>query len=202
MVEKKLFNYQTNDGISIFIKSKNLDGAELSVMSAAYQEAFEVLCEKLIHREPKNFHPFETIIFPALFLFRHCCEISLKELIDIAEKCLNLKKSKKLNHDLLENWERCKELLDQIEKKYKFSSIWTSFNYDEVVLFVENIVKELDHIDKTSESFRYAVGKDGSSLLENLDFVDINNIYELGKNFFNELKAFHLAILFLKKSKN
>lgn len=58
---------------------------------------------------------------------------------------------------------------------------------------------EVDYADKTSQSFRYALGKNKKSLLTKLQFIDINHIHDTAIRLFNDLKALNLAILLFNK---
>ena len=138
MGDANLFDYQSTDGRLIFLDYPEYLG--LSTIAAAYEEAFNVLLNQLIKKESKAFHPIDIIIYPILFLFRHCIEISLKDIIDNAEKLFQIKTENKLNHDIEQNWRRCKELLDMTETEYKFNSMLPNLNYCHTTNFIESIV--------------------------------------------------------------
>lgn len=197
MNEVRLFNFNTSNGQSIFVNSHQLrrDVTGWATMTAAYQEAFETICQQLINRKDKSFHPIDFVIYPTLFLFRHCCELNFKELLIYSENLIDTPKKKFKNHNLDSVWRDCKSALIQINDQYDFNSIMPYFDFKDAISYIDNLVSQITTFDRNSESFRYPVSIDGDPLLEDLYSIDIKQLYNHGKNLFSELQALHLAIL-------
>ena len=105
----------------------------------------------------------DSLVFPIVFLYRHYVELRIKELLQSAEKYLDIPRGWQSNHKIEELWELLTQLLSQIFP-------------DEPKADLQNagrLVRELAEGDPLSFNFRYPKSKKGRQHLENLERLDI-----------------------------
>jgi hypothetical protein len=115
----------------------------------------------------------DTLVLPALFLYRHYLELQLKWLIRRAASLLRITDDFKPHHDLARQWEDCKLLLAQaIPQEYSAS--------EHEVSHVGRIIKEMAKIDPDSYAFRYPENKRRSPALpSSFSHVTMRNVREV-----------------------
>lgn len=110
----------------------------------------------------------DTLIFPILFLYRHHIELMLKQILKncavIMENNITFK-----THNLKGYWESAKNIVpkcagDPLPKEY--------------IDAIDNIVSQLDEIDRASDAFRYPSRKDGTPTLSGITYVNIKQLSE------------------------
>ena len=113
----------------------------------------------------------DDLLFPVAYLYRHHLELMLKGVvalgarsgaIDVSDDCL-------VKHDLQKLWIKVKQLIDQV---------WADSPQEDLKA-VAQVVMEFHKLDPSGQAFRYARGKKGSRLLENIpSCIDLNNLKE------------------------
>lgn len=127
----------------------------------------------------------DTYIFPILFLYRHCLELSLKL---IYLRCYG--EIPKNSHDLLVLWKIVKEkvidsfinnpsAIEQVKKdkskfiKYNFNEI----NFDEIELSMKKLQNlDKENLDEKATVWRYLIGTDGELFFTNEKSVNYLSI--------------------------
>lgn len=133
------------------------DPAQWHRYACGYKEAAERVYESWVALSD------DSLVFPIVFLYRHYVELRLKELLQSAERYLDLPREWQSNHKLGELWGCLTKLLPQIFP-------------DEPEADLQNagrLVRELAEGDPLSFHFRYPETKDGRQHLENLERLDI-----------------------------
>jgi hypothetical protein len=90
-----LFNSGSIEGHKIWynFEAFNKGTVGWTIIASGYQEAFEVVSRELIRRKVNRIEPaFNSLIFPIVYLFRHFCEMTLKEFIIKANELLDFPK--------------------------------------------------------------------------------------------------------------
>jgi hypothetical protein len=199
-----LFNTGPIEGHRIRFNYKNLnkDRAGWTHISIGYKVAFEILSKELINRK-KNFivPTYDSLIFPIIFLFRHYCESSLKELISKAMQLIDHSEPLNLNHPLDVLWNNAKGLISEIDKIYNIESRVLNFDITQSLSLLDSKLIELNNVDKTSQSFRYPSDKRGDSLLPDLVYVDIQHFYNQSKEIIKDIEALQILLIVLSQDK-
>ena len=133
------------------------DPAQWHRYACGYKEAAERVYESWVALSD------DSLVFPIVFLYRHYVELRLKELLQSAERYLDLPREWQSNHKIGELWGCLNQLLPQIFP-------------DEPEADLQNagrLVRELAQGDPLSFHFRYPESKDGRQHLENLERLDI-----------------------------
>ena len=137
------------------IKGINNDHA-LFLIAEGYKNATMELLNKLLNDKEIDWLQLDTLIYPVVFLFRHHLEIIMKDTIryeNILEgNSFSDEVGFPIEHSLIDLWI---DLRPDIEKRY--------IHYDEELKkecieannTVENMLSEIDNLDKGSYSFRY-----------------------------------------------
>jgi hypothetical protein len=106
-------------------------------------------------------------IYPLVFLYRHGIELSLKHLLRSFAYVNNTDAEPILNHQISENWRRLRE---QLELNHRFfSDEWRI--KPNVLDWAQSIMMELNRIDGSSYTFRYARDKSGDWSIKQLTHV-------------------------------
>ncbi len=132
----------------------------------------------------------DTYIFPVVFSYRHCIEISLKH---IYVRCFGELPSG--GHDLLILWDKIKtDVIDGfINSKDSISNIkeykrnFVEWKLDDIDLGeIRSLIKELQGIDSKADVWRYLMSKDTELYFTEWKFVDytilketINYLYDV-----------------------
>lgn len=122
----------------------------------------------------------DVLVYPIVFMWRHYVELRLKEIIRSASTSMDDSTELKLDHKLHALWKRLRPLVEEIE-----------LDADPFPLnAVEEIIAQLDEIDRHSFAFRYPTGKDGApSLPGELSYINIRNFTEVMQRVANFLDA-------------
>lgn len=132
-------------------------------------------CEALIDRS--NWIRRNSLVYPILFCFRHALELGMKGIIASYGAAAN-EPEPRLIHDLLKLWQSCRRVME-------YSDNGTG---KDAIEAVEEIIKELHALDKSSDSFRYPANKDGT-LHPLPDGIDLDNLRDTMKRVFNFFKG-------------
>lgn len=198
-------NYNTR---KIFIKGKNpLTSAHfgwqnqvsaLWGIKEGYKNAADVLVDTALERGISGDRKtLDTYIFPAIFLYRHSLEISLKL---IYQRFYG--KLPPGGHKLASLWDKVyndvirdinnEDFLNQV-KQYKQNFIkypTEDIDFDELKSHFE----ELQNIDKESDVWRYLIKKDGNLYFTNGESIDYLNLKNVMGKIFDILSFFYHII--------
>ena len=207
MDKTPLFNFVSIDGqpISFTFPHLNKTNYGYGIIANGYKEAFNLLVKELMDRKKNNtFLPCQNLIFPIIFLLRQACELSLKELLLNCQLFLDIPKSKKNIHSLVETWKECSELLDKIDNKYNISAIGKNFDYQNAIETMGSIINSINEVDETSQTFRYPEDQKGNSLLNasGIHTLDLHNIHEKGMYLLKSFLIIGSIIDFLRIEKD
>lgn len=137
------------------IKGTNNDHA-MFLIAEGYKNAALELLDKLLDDNEIDWLKLDTLIYPVMFLFRHHLEIIIKDTI----RYENILKGGSffdeigfpVGHSLINLW---KELRPDIEKRDIYYDVNLKNECIETDNAVENMLTEIDNLDKGSFSFRY-----------------------------------------------
>jgi len=170
----------------IFIEGKNVDertcfgwqdqDAALYGLREGYLNAANDLVSLVIERgKIGDVAILDTYIFPIFFLYRHTIELCLK-LKDIYYRCYRL--IPKGEHDLSILWKEVKEKVIEkakgITSSEKLRSVFNMINIEEI----EEMILELDDVDKKGDVFRYLIDKNDNLYFTSQEFIDYINLKE------------------------
>lgn len=108
---------------------------------SGYKDAADILVNNIANN--RSFQ--NSLAFPAIFLYRHFIELSLKLIIKYGHELYDVQNNYKEIHNLEELWSDCRLI---IERK------WPQENY-EILDVTGNIIKEFSKIDLSSFESRY-----------------------------------------------
>lgn len=150
------------------------DAADMVVMAAAHDD-----------RNP------DVLFFPVAYLYRHCLELTLKDLIRdsaasgaISVPEVSLERLLR-QHRLCCLWERVRGAIEAVSPNEKRTTTDA----------VEQVVLEFDHWDPSGMAFRYPTDKSGKTLLSgDLKCVSLRNLKEKMDGVFNYLDGVSAVI--------
>ena len=175
--------FDESDG-SERVASVESDWNSLSGYRIAYQSAADKLVESL----SDGFLEPDALIYPIMFLYRHCLELRVKELY-LGMKILNQQENaiKMRSHDIKKFW---KELRTMLELDWK----------DQATLLdnIEHRIMEFHDLDKKSFAFRYPVLLDGEEIVirssESPALLDLHAVGEIFADLDAVLEEIYLLI--------
>lgn len=151
-----------------------------------YKEAADILADKIIDNRSVQ----DYLVFPAIFLYRHFVELSLKSIIRYGFELYNINIDYKQNHKLEDLWRDCRLLIEKNWPKEK--------EYVGILNSTENIIKEFSKIDSSSCETRYPEPKrdgkgkkedDRTFTLEGIPDINPKNMKKLMEKIANFLGA-------------
>jgi hypothetical protein len=123
----------------------------LSPFYPGHAEAFKLAADMVLdsHDAATTGPHNDKLLYPTIYLYRHCIEVKLKDVILLGVRMGNLTFNDKLNdivtaHDLARLWTKAKQVLLLNYPKDK-----------EQVSAVEAVVQEFHQIDKDGQTMRY-----------------------------------------------
>ncbi len=121
--------------------------------SRYFKEAADILIEA---NETSLGKPYrDELFFPVCYLYRHCLELKLKEIVrlGIVLRVLSRKEGKEAlnNHNLAKLWTKAKKPIDDC---------WPNGDQTDIKA-VEAIINEFHQADRTGQAFRYQTDRDG-----------------------------------------
>lgn len=133
------------------------DSAQWHRYACGYKEAAERVYESWIALSD------DSLVFPIVFLYRHYVELRLKELLQSAERYLDLPREWQCNHNIVDLWGHLAQLLPRIFPDEPGADLRNA----------GRLIRELSEVDPFSFHFRYPEGKDARQHLDNLERLDI-----------------------------
>lgn len=119
----------------------------------------------------------DTIIYPLVFLHRHCLELQLKLIYSIVNA--NDFKAHKKNHSLLSVWKQISDdVLKAVERVGKHVDI------DAITHYMDEFTK----VDSGSFNYRYPYANDFTSTLPELRLLDVPNFHDSANRCHHYLK--------------
>ena len=132
-------------------------GFHYDAMSCQYRDAADALVKHVENGELGK-HP-EFVLFPVVYLYRHSLELKLKALLEIIADSGAIEQTDLTNtHGLVKLWQIIKPKL--IER-------WPDAD-KKPLNNVEALLTDFHKIDKTGQSLRYHITKDGADTREKL----------------------------------
>lgn len=143
-----------------------------------YKEAADAILSAAINRD--GIYP-DTVVYPAIFMYRHYLELTLK---DIIWRAMRLEREgqynwKKANHRLEVLWLEAKRLLKQ---HYATKA-------PKEIDFLDGPIGEFVTYDPTSMAFRYPFDKHGNRHLQDLSHVNLEHLMEVMDRVANTLSC-------------
>lgn len=175
---------------SAYFGWQNKDNCLYGLKEGYKKSADELVNIALQHGSQGDIKVLDTYIFPIIFLYRHCIEISIKH---IYMRCFG--EIPKGGHDLVILWDKIEnniinkiltseDFIEQV-KQYKKHFIEWNFNG---INFAElrKLINELQGFDNKADVWRYLLSKEGELYFTDSQFVDytiiqerIDNLYEI-----------------------
>lgn len=138
---------------------------KLSIYAEGYKEAGDIVSKWVNDNKTLQ----DALVYPIVFLYRQYIELVLKDIIGSVNKKKTGKYEFPIRHKIMDLWKEATTLLGTI--KIETSS--------EDLLNVENILKQFDEHDPSSEAFRYPFYTDGRQIKINLQNINIRNLSDV-----------------------
>jgi hypothetical protein len=157
------------------------DGRYMQVYADGYKFAADSLIDNRqgIPRE-------DILLYPILFLYRHCLELKLKALLvgssNLTENPVDIKSLDK--HNISDLWGRLKGTL---------RSLKINFPNEEIKTF-DRCIKELSDIDPIAIAFRYSQDLSCNQTFVGFIAIDIANVKEVMEHLFSSLEFVSISI--------
>lgn len=154
-----------------WLDSLNVDD---SFLAETFKEAADKIIIELSRGESFG-HP-DKFFIPIAYMYRHCLELKLKQIIRLGI-CLDLIKKSKVQdslheHDLYKLWYHAKSTI---------VAFWPDGPKDELDA-TESIILKFHYIDKSGQSLRYTRDKNGKKSLgkfpASVDLFHFKNVFE------------------------
>ncbi len=163
------------------IERKSEIHAQLRTYIDGYREALDAVFQKYeIGGENGHIWIQDSIVFPLVYLHRHCVELELKHLYCLTDFGVKLLKSildenAKCGHNLAYLWNKIKNHIEERAKR-------VSFDVD--VNSITNYVNQIDSLDRDSFKFRYPMSKKYDGVFHEVLVFDL-------KYFHSKMIEFH-----------
>jgi hypothetical protein len=136
---------------------------------SSYIDGYRDAAEAVFEHVESGASP-DHLLFPAAFLWRHCIELHLKEIIALGRSLDGKKWGFPEHHRLLDLWREAKPYVLQIAPKRK--------RRPEVRNVEANII-EFEKIDPSAQGFRYSFDKSGTRILKTApDMMNLRVLHE------------------------
>ena len=150
--------------------------------SRGFKEAADMMIESYEARRTRPYR--DELFFPVAYLYRHCLELKLKEIIRIGVelRVLSRKEVEEAmdNHNLAKLWTRAKKPIEDCWPKGEKTPLKA----------VEAVINEFHQADRTGQAFRYQTDKDGSlhrhpDLPEHISITNLKQTMDAAYTFLN-----------------
>lgn len=116
----------------------------------------------------------DILVYPIVFLYRQYVELTLKQIVIAYRSFVNDDTPQQYSHSLLEQWQSIPPLFSKLQEIMDQEVLTTS-----ELAETNRLLKEFDSVDRSSETFRYPVRKDGtSSLPQDLTHLNLRRFAE------------------------
>jgi hypothetical protein len=156
-----------------------------SLIASAFKDAADKIINEL-RRKSRN-HP-DIYFFPIMYLYRHCLELKIKEIIRLGIRLLLIEKDDKaiktLNgHKLHPLWNLARCVIQ---------SYWNNTPKNDIDA-TGRIIQEFHKIDKSGQLFRYARDTSGKNrhnqMPESIELIHVKDIFDAAYNFLDGCEA-------------
>ncbi|MGH7451463.1 MAG: hypothetical protein ACRENG_08980, partial [bacterium] len=131
---------------------------ELYLYAHGYKQAADILVDHISATKRDQ----DILVYPIVFLYRHCIELYLKEIITEGNILLDEPKEMPTGHKIDVLWKDCKIILEKLQ----FDS-----TKDELEA-VDEIISQFSEKDPLSFAFRYPTDKKGEKLLPDIKYIN------------------------------
>ena len=136
-----------------------------SLYASGYKEAADILVQRV---EAHNAGQ-DTLVYPALFLYRQYLELQIKDLIRQARRLLDKPGNFPKHHRIDNLWKVCHELLSEVSPNDSVTEL------NEIA----RLIGEFSAVDPSSEGFRYPQDTNGNPSLPGVQHINLRNVREV-----------------------
>jgi hypothetical protein len=136
------------------------------VYRVGYRKAADALVLRMLHEELPEIER-AGLIYPIMFLYRHCIEITLKDLLELGSITKIMKENETLGHDLMKIWSNSLALTEAVQGKKMRDDFDDSFG---------PLISAMHAADPKGDGFRYSLDPSGQPYWPQPFDVDIVNI--------------------------
>ncbi|MCI5098870.1 hypothetical protein [Phaeobacter italicus] len=129
----------------------------LSLMVRGYKEAADSLVARLTSPWQQN-----TQVYPILYLYRHFLELSLKEIVHLFGKDVQVNPDW-MSHSLVTQWQKVQKIVEEF-------GVQGDTNADRKV---NSVIEQFNGVDQDSTAFRYATRPSGEPMKLKVESIDI-----------------------------
>jgi|GEM_PF-2960388 len=130
-----------------------------------YRAATEILIEKILSDNTS----IDILVYPVIFLYRHCLELQMKEIIFVGRHLIGKDFEPLNDHNLTALWKKLKPLIIEIEPTYPKNEL------DKI----DSVITNFELVDKKSDEFRYSLTKKSERTLKpELKYINIRHFAE------------------------
>lgn len=140
-----------------------------------YKESADLLVNSSV--ASRDISMLDTSVFPILFLYRQYLELAMKSIfLRFSEDNLGDKEDtiKKSSHNLMSIWNKVKPILEPLGSEDK-----------EMLVTVEEYIKEFHQFDKSSFTFRYPITKELDRVLTSEKRINLINLRDRIEELYN-----------------
>jgi hypothetical protein len=162
LTKRKLFHVAAESQHTFFVGGHQRDWSRYAV---GYKNAADMIAARLVKLDRVT----EAACLPALFLYRHYVELSLKGMLLDAGELLNQDELAPKDHSLTPLWLLLRRRIGKIQ----------ATNSEDWLDRAEVLIREFDQLDRSSFTFRYPVNKSGVPNLPFSHKVDIKHFRDV-----------------------
>jgi len=165
---------------------------QVNINDSYFAEAYKNSADKIIYELEKNEdnqHP-DSYFMPITFLYRHCLELKLKQLIFLCQQLNVLSNDDKIkkilnDHKLYPLWNIVKDGLVKV---------WPQ-GPNEDLIAVEGVIAQFHQIDKNGQTLRYSEDKNSNKTVRNFpDSVDLTHMMIIVNSTYTFLDACEIGL--------
>lgn len=135
------------------------------LIQEGYRQAARILVEKATNDRTC----LDAVVYPMTFLYRHGIELTLKNIARNGCSLLSRPCPQLRSHALTPLWGECRAIIE---------TVWQDGDEEDLDA-VEQCIEELDRMDRTSQTFRYAETSKGERPLEGVQRINLRNLSEV-----------------------
>ena len=127
-------------------------------------EGYIRAADALIDVCEQNSHEKNYLIYPILFNYRQAVELEMKWVIKVYGHYADVNKTDIKHHDLWQLWKLCKQIIIELGSE------------DDMIYYVETIIKEFHDLDRSGLAFRYPDNINGILISLPDQEIDLTNM--------------------------
>ena len=135
------------------------------IYAAGYKDAADALVEALAERKAS----LDSVVYPLVFLYRQALELNLKLILPLARRMAGAEAVADHHHGLMPLWSALRQHLEQLDPRVE----------DKELPAIEDLIRQLDHVDPGSFAFRYPKTKKGEVSLPELRQINVRHLSEV-----------------------